>query len=105
MMIFSEKHIVKTTNTQRLLYIFVPQFGVPVANRFSFLCCVVFLSFACLLYLVYPLLLVFLDCLFLIVSSVFSNVFCIIYIDVPDLLYLEVKIPYFNITHLMLHKK
>ena len=47
--------------------------GASVAHLFSFLCCVFMFCFFFVLYLVCPMLLVSLDCLFLIVPSVFSK--------------------------------
>ena len=52
-------------------------FGVHyVSNRFSFPFCV-FALFVFVLYLVYPMLSMFLDCPFLLTPSVFSNVYLI----------------------------
>ena len=55
---------------------FIPVFGgVHVAHLFSFLCLVVFYLLVFALCLVYPMLHVSLNCLFLIAPSVFSNVY------------------------------
>ena len=46
---------------------------ITVAHLFGFLCCLLFCLFVCLVYLM---LIVSLDCTYLIAPSVFSNIYC-----------------------------